>query len=518
MMAGGKDLGLPKRSGCSLKDQLAKKTLHNVRKQGHTYVELREDGKRFVFFCTLCLSPCYSDSILFDHLNGNLHTERLAAAKVTLLKPNPWPFNDGVLFFTDPEQDKPSPDSNSDQTKVISVDWNDDDDDDDDTLAIVKYDKTLLPDISEDAGDADSKKSTPSRTEGKHQIVIPSVLCRDKISEVVVTHIGIGKIAVRVSEKDGVSNEVHRIWCEWLGNKDSCDEEEIMVPVHDFALVIFPYNNSLGRQSLLEELRCLLPPSYLFESDKIDNARGIKRKSFSDPEDVSDSISNQCDSSGEESESSDSRIVLHDSDDHLLHSRAVSRKTLMRQLRKKHEVASVRVCGICQQKLLPGKDVATLMNMNTGRLVCSSRNMTGAFHVYHTSCLIHWVLLCELEMHGNKSDELKVKQKSRKKAKPNHNGERKNDDMRIHNPSIFCPECQGTGTMIADDNLEKPTISLSQMYKFKIKLTGSREEWIRSPETLSNCSTGFTFPPLSDDLCEEHVTALKLLHFYRVDG
>lgn len=504
-MAGGKDLGLHNKSGCSLKEQLAKKTLYNVRKQGHTYVDLREDGKRFVFFCTLCLSPCYSDSILFDHLNGNLHSERLAAAKVTLLKPNPWPFNDGVLFFHDPEQDKLSLDSTCDQTKVIGIDWNDDDD----ALAIVKFNETSMPEISEDAGDADSKNSTPTRTEGQHQIVIPSVLCRDKISEVVVTHIGIGKIGARVSEKDGVSNEVRRIWCEWLGDKDSCDEGDIMVPVHDFALVIFSYNNSLGRQSLLEELRGLLPSSYHFESDQTDNAKTRKRKSFSDPEDVSDSMNNQACSSSDDSESSSSRLLLQGCDDHSVHSRAISNKTLLRQLRKKHEVASVRVCGICQQKLLPGKDVATLMNMNTGKLACSSRNMTGAFHVYHISCLIHWVLLCELEMH---SDGPKWRKKSNKH---DHNGERKSGGMQIHIPSIFCPECQGTGMMISEDNLEKPTISLSQIYKFKIKLTGAREEWIRSPETLSNCSTGFTFPPLSN---EEVVTSLKLLHFYRMEG
>ncbi|KAK8670063.1 hypothetical protein V6N13_104827 [Hibiscus sabdariffa] len=59
------------------------------------YYMLREDGKWFVFFCTLCLASCYSDSMLLDHLKGSLHTDRLAAAEVTLLGTNPC----SLLFF-----------------------------------------------------------------------------------------------------------------------------------------------------------------------------------------------------------------------------------------------------------------------------------------------------------------------------------------------------------------------------------------------------------------------------------
>nr|GLL22912.1 uncharacterized protein LOC109188046 [Ipomoea trifida] len=516
-MAGGKELGLPKKGGCSLKEQLAQKTLHNVRQQGHTYIELREDGKRFVFFCTLCLSPCYSDSILFDHLNGNLHTERLAAAKATLLKPNPWPFNDGVLFFYDHEQDKPLPLSNGEQTKILDIDWNTDDN----TLAIVKYDENLLPDVGEKAAeaeaDADFENSTLSSNGDNHQMVIPGVLRRDEISELVVKHIGTSRIATRISEKDGASKQVRRIWSEWLGNKDSGDEDDIMLPEHDFAVVIFPYSYSLGRKGLLEEVRCLLPPSPLSESDETGNAKNKKRKSFSDPEDVSESLSNQCDSSGEETQSSDTRLLLNGYDDQLLHSRVISSKTIRRQLRKQQQVAAERMCDICQQKMLPGKDVATLLNMKTGKLVCSSRNMTGAFHVYHTSCLIHWILLCELEMYGKQSDEPKTKRRSRRKAGSNHKGEKKNGAIRKQISSIFCPECQGTGMKIDEDDLEKPTIPLSEIYKFKIKLSDARKAWIKSPETLKNCSTGFHFPPSSEDLCQEFVTPLKLLQFYQVN-
>ncbi|TQD93668.1 hypothetical protein C1H46_020672 [Malus baccata] len=35
--------------------------------------------------------------------------------------------------------------------------------------------------------------------------------------------------------------------------------------------------------------------------------------------------------------------------------------------------------------------------------------------------------------------------------------------------SVFCPECQGTGILIDNDDLEKPNLPLSQLFKYKIK-------------------------------------------------
>lgn len=69
VMAGNREVGFPKTTASSLREQLARTTLSRVRARGHPYLELREDGKRFIFFCTLCLSPCYSDTILLDHLS-----------------------------------------------------------------------------------------------------------------------------------------------------------------------------------------------------------------------------------------------------------------------------------------------------------------------------------------------------------------------------------------------------------------------------------------------------------------
>lgn len=68
-------------------------------------------------------------------------------------------------------------------------------------------------------------------------------------------------------------------------------------------------------------------------------------------------------------------------------------------------------------------------------------------------------------MYGKQSDEPKTKRRSRRKAGSNHKGEKKNGAIRKQISSIFCPECQGTGMKIDEDDLEKPTIPLSEVCK-----------------------------------------------------
>ncbi|KAK6120697.1 hypothetical protein DH2020_045560 [Rehmannia glutinosa] len=388
-MAGRRELGFPKKSIGNLKEQLVRTTLRNVRSQGHPYVDLREDGKKLIFFCTLCLAPCYGDSSLFNHLKGSLHTERLATAQVTLMKPNPWPFNDGVFFFhcDSKEQNNSLPVSESERHKLLDTHHVDDAE----SLAIVSYSKNLGPNASsnvpqevEDNADCDEIPcdSNLDGDETSQDIVIPAVLQKDEVSDLVVRHMGVGRIGARFSEKDGVSNEIRRIWCEWLGNKDFADEDADMVPEHDFAVVTFPYNYNLGRKGFLDGFKYLLPSPHSEAEDSV-SSRGKKRKSFSDPEDVSEASTNQGDSSGEESASSKNsnlKMLLSGNDDQLVLSRILSSKTMRKQLRDQQRVASERSCDICQQKMLPDKDVAALLNRRTGKLVCSSRNLTGVGH------------------------------------------------------------------------------------------------------------------------------------------
>lgn len=88
-----------------------------------------------------------------------------------------------------------------------------------------------------------------------------------------------------------------------------------------------------------------------------------------------------------------------------------------------------------------------------------------AFHLFHTSCLIHWVLLCEVEKCTNQSEAPKVKRRSRRKAASKCNEVLNDSEMKAFRTPIncvICPECQGTGTMI-DGEDEKPTVPLSKV-------------------------------------------------------
>ncbi|CAB4273320.1 unnamed protein product [Prunus armeniaca] len=424
LMAGRWELGFPKTSASSLREQATRTILRNVRSQGHTYVELREDGKKFIFFCTLCLAPCYSDKVLFDHLKGNLHKDRLAAAKVTLLRPNPWPFNDGVAFFHNPDEtDKHLVITDGNKFRMLESP------DDENNLAIVKYGENLISNGNEHVGtdglecngsldfprvrsnfkfSCSNENSTAN--EVNSSVVIPSVLVRDDVTDIEAKKVGLGQM---------LQGSLRRIRCQ-------------KVPEHDFAVVTFCYNIDLGRKGLLDDVKMLLSSSPSVETENGEGSSSKRKKSFSDPEDIKDDSWERC--------------------------------------------------------ISPHK-------LKTGRLACSSRNVNGAFHVFHTSCLIHWILLCEVEI-ANQSTNSKVRRRSRRKnaAKCNgQDGQMKALSTQIH--SVFCPECQGTGAIIDGDDLEKPNLPLSQMFKYKIKVSDARRAWMKSPEMLENCLTGFHFPP-----------------------
>ncbi|XP_076886174.1 uncharacterized protein LOC143535952 isoform X1 [Bidens hawaiensis] len=268
-----------------------------------------------------------------------------------------------------------------------------------------------------------------------------------------------------------------------------------MVPQHDFGIVSFAFDYDMGRKGVLDGL-FLLPSST--ESNK-----GKKRKSLSDPEDDSKISTNE------------SGSCVEDGDDSL-QLRVINNRTVRKEMREHRRLASERVCDICQHKILPGKNVATLVNMKTGRIVCSSRNSNGAFHVFHISCLIHWVLFCEYEVSTKQLAGPKVKKRGRKKG--GAKGVEEVVKKQIYSP--FCPECQGTGVDIDGDELEKPTVSLSEMFKYKMKACDGHREYTKRSEVLENCSTGFCFPPPqpeSGEMLQEHVSVLKMIRFYRAD-
>lgn len=87
-----------------------------------------------------------------------------------------------------------------------------------------------------------------------------------------------------------------------------------------------------------------------------------------------------------------------------------------------------------------------------------------AFHVFHISCLVHWVLFCDYEVYTKQLVVApKVKKRGRRKKGVNITEAEKEERKQIY--CAFCPECQGTGIDIDGDELEKPTVSLSEVSK-----------------------------------------------------
>lgn len=77
--------------------------------------------------------------------------------------------------------------------------------------------------------------------------------------------------------------------------------------------------------------------------------------------------------------------------------------------------------------------------------------------MFHTSCVIHWILLCEYEIITNRLVHPNVSQGGKRKVVSNCNKIGKGKDMEAARKieHVFCPECQGAGLIIGD-GLEYP--------------------------------------------------------------
>ncbi|XP_044501385.1 uncharacterized protein LOC123222599 [Mangifera indica] len=291
----------------------------------------------------------YSDSVLFNHLRANLHTEGLCAAKDTLLGPNPWPLNDGVLFF----------DNSCEKEKQLEHDRFLECHNNDNDLAIVEYTGNCkLNEHGSDGlemvhGESGIRIHAKNGDWGNCDKVIPGVFHRNKIIDLKVRFIGARQITARMFQKSKDSTEISEIWCEWLGKERPTDEYADKIQDHDFAAVTFAYTYDLGRQGLFDDVKRLLSSSHVEESESSETSARKRKKSFSDPEDVSESLSIQSNSSGEvasASGSATSSLLLDQYDGQLLDTRFISSKSIRRELRQRQCIAAERMCDICQQK------------------------------------------------------------------------------------------------------------------------------------------------------------------------
>ncbi|CAA6674731.1 unnamed protein product [Spirodela intermedia] len=525
----GNDLMIRKPSNLNVRQEAARATLREVRLHGHIYVELREVGRRTIFFCTLCLTPCYSDTSLFDHLRGNLHARRYAAAKATLFGPVPWPFNDGVLFFS-ATHDQEQHSSASSPRKYLIIYPNGSGHEVTSTsnglgrLDCVTADVNLgfgtilgsngstssSKDMIIFSGTPDRGNCVTEREQGLSQgstvngnglsgngdnldlngrggkclklksyekcLTIPRVLPGDPACILKVHFAGYGHIASRISRIDETANKIRRIWCAWLGMGDS-DSRNILLTMAmcDFGVVNFSYCYDLGRPGGWDDADSSLSYGSQLEIENLGSPRKL-RKSLPDSDEFTEGLRDRCGSSCDDSaglKCENGKSAVYDIE---------KIKCLATEAKR---LAAERMCDICGQPMLMCKDVATLLNRKTWNIACSSRNTNGAFHVFHTSCLIHWILLCESEIWNPKLPNKKA------------NRGRKGKAAKAYMSSVLCPECQGL------------------MFQYKLKAIESHKAWMKNPEILEHCSTGLSFSSKSEENFEEQILPVKLLHFYR---
>eukprot|EP00249_Psilotum_nudum_P022393 c28501_g1_i1 orf=612-2114(-) len=469
--------------GRGIKGGAAIAVLRDAWQQGHYSVELRRDGRRVIFFCTLCSTRCYSDAALSDHLNGNQHVRR-AAFEATASTVSDSPF-----FATVESSSASDPRNGSAFEKCSAMD------------------------------------ASPN-----HQIVSlpvsaalqPYMLGQFPPSS--LKWLGYGQLVLREASC-GPTPQAREAWCHWVVRKAKED-----VPFHAcqsgegfaYAVVIFPYSDTIGRSGDWKPVFCVQSNST--QSEEKPSLLGDRKRlrfplrrgtqlSYKDPELTANGNQTRRTIGGSKNAKSNGDFTHNEACRAKISvSKNVSNRALRRALKKQRIKTLERICFICHQQMLPGKDVAALFNMKTRQMMCNSRNRRGAFHVFHISCLIHWVLLCEVKSWiaqsvGCRTDAQKLQ---------NHLIEKwHSTGLKIiagSNGPIFCPECQGTGVRFLGTELEHPRFRLSQVFEWILELIQARKAWADLPDQWRKDISGLLF--FSDKECCGSIIHMGFLHFY----
>lgn len=456
------------RFSVGVKEGAARAVLRDAWQHGHESIELRRDGRRLIFFCTLCSTRCYSDAALSDHLNGNQHSRRALAQSSS-------PPCSSVLEYSqssDPQTVHKSGNFGETEQSVNGMNGK------------AKNDSRALSVLSD--LNCNSVGAFPASS---------------------LEWIGSAEILLKAAQSEP-SRQVKAVWCRWLGRKyeeESDVQARELVESSGYSVVIFPYSDAIGRRGNWKPA-CMLDDSSSLSREKpqqleywrkrTKNLELRNRESF-------DPLAKDCLSSRLclDSPKKEGEPIPKD----------LSQRALRKALKKQKLDAMERLCFICHQQMLPGKDVAALLNLKAGQMMCSSRNKRGAFHVFHTSCLVDWILLCETKFWiappvGSKGETRRMRgqvnakqQKGGSKATAGSNG------------PMFCPECQGTGAKFHGHQLEQPRYRLAQVFEWVLELIQARKYWMEHSEQKMN-SKGLLF--VLDTDCGSNVLPLGFVQFY----
>uniref|UniRef100_A0A5B6ZLL1 C2H2-type domain-containing protein n=1 Tax=Davidia involucrata TaxID=16924 RepID=A0A5B6ZLL1_DAVIN len=147
-------------------------------------------------------------------------------------------------------------------------------------------------------------------------------------------------------------------------------------------------------------------------------------------------------------------------------------------------------CMACDRFIYEGKDASTLLNTRTRELACTGTHDNGAFHFFHTRCIVLWLLICD------------------------YHGER-----------ACCPDCCGIGELSAEGEGGEKSVrdKVTQYHEYLFGVRGSSGAWFFDPEVRENPTIGLTFSLRYDhhrydeSPTQQKVVRKKSITFYRAE-
>lgn len=362
-----------------MREKLARAVLRDLRQQGHEHVELRRDGVTAVFYCSLCGTRCYNDSALGDHLNGKGHARHYKSVRNS---DGEWQKQEKRAFVDDTES------QNLASTTTTG----------------------------DDCGGAAKIESPSSSSEDCYVKVEPS--SQDRDSETILAGpstmssttslkwIGSGELFLRT--KSTGTPFVEASWFSWQGMYKSAEMSwngSGNAARMEYAVVVFPYSDGIGRGGDWPSLNRSQTKATLAAVNKsMLNGRKLRVLKVPGVDGLRRQVSREIVVSSETSpcvprhkaplspltltirtkptELASGEVLEIDGEPAEKGFEKDGPVTTFRKVWKQKQAKNLdRICFICHQKLLGSQDVAALVNVKTGQMICGSRNRRGVcFH------------------------------------------------------------------------------------------------------------------------------------------
>ena len=356
-----------------MREKLARAVLRDLRQQGHEHVELRRDGVTAVFYCSLCGTRCYNDSALGDHLNGKGHARHFKSVRDADGK---WRKESKRAFSGDSES------QNLASTTATGDAW--------------------------DAGKNESSSSSeecymkmdPSSLKKESETILAGASTMSSTTS--LKWIGSGELFLRTKSTGTLFVEAS--WFSWQGMYKSTEMSwngNSNAARMEYAVVVFPYSDGIGRggdwpsldRSQTKATLAAVNKSILngrkLRVLKVPGVDGLRRQASRE---IVVSLETSPCASRHKAPLSPLTLTIRTKPSELATGEVLEIDgepaekgfekdgpvTTFRKIWKQKQAKNLdRICFICHQKLLASQDVAALVNVKTGQMICGSRNRRG---------------------------------------------------------------------------------------------------------------------------------------------